>query len=296
MKLKSMCMKKKDNKVSYKWSEINKMYGTPYGNGESLRCAYRDGKMPESKLNLILENSEVAYDKKYENPILVFSDIHIPFHHKHFLRFLKDIDRKFKCDKQKICTGDLVDNHAISRHKKSGEAEGPKREYDIAKEETRKFVEAFLYTKFTRGNHDDIPLRQAQDIGLYPGFLKSFAEAWELPDTWEIDTLFEYKGVIYKHGINCGGVNGARTTAIKEAQSTVIGHIHSHGGVHYAANKSKMVFGANAGCGIDTKAYAFEYGKEFKDKPTLGCVVVFSPTWAIFVPMDIDYYNEKYGK
>ena len=139
-------------------------------------------------------------------------------------------------------------------------------------------------------------IRQAQEIGLYCGFLKSFSEVWELPDTWEIDTLFEFQDVIYKHGNNCGGVNGARATAIKEAMSTVIGHIHSHGGIHYAANKTKMVFGANAGCGIDTTTYAFEYGKEFKDKPTIGCVVVFSPTWAVFIPMDIDYYNEKYGR
>ena len=239
---------------------------------------------------------EIVYDKKYKKPILVFSDVHIPFNHKHYLKFIKDIDHKFNCDEQKICTGDLVDNHAISRHKKSGDADGAKREYLNAKEEIKKFVEAFPKVKFTIGNHDAIPSRQASEIGLYYGFLKSFAEAWELPPTWEISTKFVYKDVLYKHGINCGGVNGARATAIKEAKSTVIGHIHSHGGIHYAANNTKMIFGANAGCGIDTKAYAFEYGKEFKDKPTIGCVVVFSPSFAIFVPMAIDYYNKKYGR
>jgi len=275
-------VKVKNNTIAKAFSKLSKEYR------QRMEVEYLKNKDKPTK--------ESTYDKKYKNPILVIPDLHIPFHHPHFLQFLKDIDKKFKCDEQKISVGDLVDNHAISRHKKSSNADGPKEEYDKAKSEVKKFVEAFPNVKLTKGNHDDIPIRQATEVGLYHGFLKSFAEAWDLPDTWEIDTLFEYKDVIYKHGINCGGVNGARATAIKEAKSTVIGHIHSHGGIHYAANKSKMIFGANAGCGIDTKTYAFEYGKEFKDKPTLGCVVVFSPEWAVFIPMAIDYYNEKYGR
>jgi hypothetical protein len=41
------------------------------------------------------------------------------------------------------------------------------------------------------------------------------------------------------------------------------------------------------GCGIDKNAYAFEYGRDFKKRPILGCGIVFSPTNAQFIPMKL---------
>jgi hypothetical protein len=39
-------------------------------------------------------------------------------------------------------------------------------------------------------------------------------------------------------------------------------------------------------CGIDRKAYAFNYGRDFKDKPVLGCgVVLENGRIPMFVPM-----------
>lgn len=240
--------------------------------------------------------NELVYDKKYKKPVLVFSDVHIPFNHKHFLKFLKDIDKKFGCAEQKICTGDLVDNHAISRHSTEDEAMSAKDEYNKAKGIVSEYVKAFPKVKLCIGNHGAIPKRLAKEFGLYSGFLKNFNEVWDLPDTWEVAVDHYYKDVLYSHGLNMGGVMGVRNAAIKEGMSTIIGHYHSHACVHYIANKSKMIFGANAGCGIDVHSYAFEYGRHFKDKPTIGCIVVFSPEWAVFVPMSIEYYNEKYGR
>jgi len=229
-----------------------------------------------------------------KRPTLVFGDVHLPFEHKHYLQFLKDTDRKYNCRELKVCTGDIADNHSISRHLSAHDNMGAKAEYDLTREKIKDYIEAFPCVKICKSNHDDIPYRQAQTIGLYQGFIKTLNEAWGLPDTWKLSTEHIVDGVLYKHGVNCGGINGARATAIKEGTSTVIGHIHSHGGVHYAANTHSMLFGANAGCGIDVDAYAFEYGKGFKDKPTLGCVVVFNSHNAIFVPMDIDFYNNTY--
>ena len=47
--------------------------------------------------------------------ILVISDMHIPYHHKDSIKFLKEIKKEFKPDRI-INIGDSVDFHAISMH------------------------------------------------------------------------------------------------------------------------------------------------------------------------------------
>ena len=99
---------------------------------------------------------------------------------------------------------------------------------------------------------------------------------------WEIDN------VLYVHGTGSSGQSGARTRAIANRQSTVIGHSHSFGGVAYMASRNDIIFGMNVGCGIDVDHMAFSYGKNFPKKPTLGCgVVLDGGKTAIFVPMNL---------
>ena len=66
---------------------------------------------------------------------------------------------------------------------------------------------------------------------------------------------------------------------------TVIGHVHSSAGVQYLASKRDLIFGMNVGCGIDIKSYAMAYGKNFANRPVLGCGVVQGGQDASFVPM-----------
>ena len=47
--------------------------------------------------------------------ILVISDMHIPYHHKDSIKFLKEIKKEFKPDTV-INIGDSLDFHAISMH------------------------------------------------------------------------------------------------------------------------------------------------------------------------------------
>jgi hypothetical protein len=49
------------------------------------------------------------------------------------------------------------------------------------------------------------------------------------------------------------------------------------------------------GCGIDTRAYAFSYGRDFITKPTLGCGIVIDGIRPIFEPMLIGR-NEPYRR
>ena len=155
----------------------------------------------------------------------------------------------------------------------------------------KEYVKAFPKVKMCKGNHDDIPERQAATAGIGKRYLKSFSELMELPKTWEIADEHVIDNVLFKHGLNCCGKDGALNTAIQERMSVVIGHSHAFGGCKYSANKRDIIFGLNAGCGIDIAAYAFVYGKHAKFRPTLGCGIVFSDSNAIFVPMNSSYFR-----
>lgn len=226
-----------------------------------------------------------------ERPVGVFSDPHIPFHHPNYLQFCADTFKKYGVGR-KVCCGDLVDFHAISNHQAETCAKSPCDELEMTIEGVAQFVETFPDVDLILGNHDLRYVRQAATVRLDKRFLKSFSELFELPKTWRIhkDELI-LNDVLYKHGINCTGKTGALNAAIQERMSTVIGHSHAFGGAQYSANKRDIIFGLNAGCGIDVAAYAFAYGNHSKVRPTLGCGVVFSNSSAIFVPMSQEYFR-----
>lgn len=226
-----------------------------------------------------------------KKPVGVFSDPHIPFNHPNYLRFVRDTFKKYGVG-QVVCCGDLVDNHAISRHLKETCSKSACDELDMSIAEVKKFTEAFPDVTLCIGNHDERITAQAATVGIDRRFLKSFSELLELPKTWKITDEIIIDNVLYKHGINCMGQNGAINAALRERMSTVIGHSHAFGGIGYSANKRELIFGMNVGCGIDIAAYAFAYGKNDKYRPTLGCGIVFNDSHATFVPMSEDYFRD----
>lgn len=237
------------------------------------------------------EKRATKTDKNNKKPVGVFSDPHIPFNHPNYLRFCVDVFNYYGVG-EVVCCGDLVDNHAISRYLKETCSKSVCDELDMSIAGVKKFVEAFPCTYLCLGNHDLRIILQAATVGIDRRFLKSFEELLGLPKTWKIGEEFVIDGVLYKHGINCMGKDGAINTAIQERMSTVIGHSHAFGGCKYSANKRDIIFGMNVGCGIDIEAYAFAYGKHDKNRPTLGCGIVFDSTRAIFEPMRAEYFRD----
>lgn len=229
--------------------------------------------------------------KMADRPTGVFSDPHIPFNHPNYLKFCVDTFKRYGVGRV-VCTGDLVDFHAISRHQTETCAKSPCDELDMTIAGVKAFTEAFREVDYIPGNHDDIYIRQAATLGIDKRFLKPFNELFGLPKKWRIHSdEFIIDNVLYKHGINCCGKNGALNTAIQERMSTVIGHSHAFGGCQYSANPRSIIFGMNVGCGIDIDAYAFAYGKHAKYRPTLGCGIVFNDSSAIFIPMGAEYFR-----
>jgi hypothetical protein len=76
----------------------------------------------------------------------------------------------------------------------------------------------------------------------------------------------------------------ARRQAMDNFQSTVLGHLHANGCVHYVVNTNNRVFGMSVGCGVDRSHPYMQYGATYSRKPALGCGVVVDGASAYFEP------------
>lgn len=226
-----------------------------------------------------------------ETVVGVIGDLHAPFNHPNYLRFLIDTFKKHNVT-QIVSIGDIVDNHATSRFQTETCARGAVDELEMSIKALKEYAEAFPKIKVCRGNHDTVIERQAATVNIDKRYLKSLFDVLQLPKGWELQDEYIIDNVLYKHGINCGGSDGALRTALQERMSTVIGHYHSGGGVKYSANPRDIIFGLNVGCGIDIRAYSFAYAQHAKFRPTLGCGIVYNSSSAVFVPMSQNYFRD----
>lgn len=256
------------------WSEVYKALA-PY-------FPELNGKQVEEKVRGYLRTVD-RYKPSF--PVGVFSDMHEPFGHPDYPYFLRETFKKYGV-KQFVCLGDGFDSHAISTHDPEPCALGAYTETDMAIQRLKIYYALFPEVTYTLGNHDSRISRMAAKVGIGSRFIKPLHDILEMPDGWQVvEDEIIIDDVLYTHGENCGGQNGAINKAIRERMSVCIGHQHSFGGVQYNANRRDRIFGMNVGCGINEEAYAFAYGKHAKQRCTLGCGVVFSKDSAIFVPM-----------
>jgi predicted phosphodiesterase len=182
-----------------------------------------------------------------------------------------------------------VDNHALSFHYDiDPNGYSPKHEIEQARKDLRRWFKSFPKVFLCLGNHDSRVDLKGRHVGLPDDVFRPFREIWKLPDNWKDSFNWEIDGVIYQHGTGYGGDTAHIKAAYNNRQSTVIGHTHSTGAVNYMANEKDCIFGMNVGCGIDRKTYAFEYGRDFKKKPIIGCgVVTDNGRFAQFFPMEL---------
>lgn len=220
------------------------------------------------------------------NRVLVIPDLQEPFGHKDAPAFLKWVSKKYSPDTV-VCVGDEADFHALGDwdHDPDGYSAGHELEKCIEKLEV--YYDLFPNVMVCTSNHTARPFRRAFKHGIPAAFIRDYTEFLRAPKGWVWRDYWEVDGIRYEHGEGFSGPQGALKAALANMQSTVIGHIHSHAGILYSANEKHLVYGFNVGSLINTHAYAFRYGKNFKSKPILGCGIVDRgvPT---FIPMLLD--------
>jgi predicted phosphodiesterase len=227
----------------------------------------------------------------------VVGDLHCPFSHPLYLKFCQDAFSKHRVQHVHFA-GDVADHHAISQWDADANGLSAEDEWSQAVGQIAKWYEAFPLATVSIGNHDERHCRLASKHGLPARYLQSYNNLWA---THKWDWAFEHKhdGVLYTHGTGCSGKNAAISLAIQRRASVVIGHTHTYAGVTFHANPDNRIFGLNTGCGIDTRAYAFAYGRDNPVRPVLGCSVVVDGDCPIFIPMPCgrgERYNRSRAK
>lgn len=213
----------------------------------------------------------------------IIGDTHFPFVHPMYLRFVQDTFEQWDV-KQVVHIGDVVDGHAISFHEHDPNGRSAEDEAALAAQELEAWKAIFPKALVCIGNHDERHFRQAKHAGLPARFLQSYGSVWRTP-TWKWDFSHVVDGVLYEHGTGTSGKDAALNRAVQKRRSLVIGHVHAYAGVKFHANEFDRIFGLNVGCGIDCRAYAFDYGKAFPIRPVLGCGIVLDGEHAFFEAM-----------
>ena len=146
---------------------------------------------PELTETQIRDKAKDAFRVKTRQKVYgVFSDIHAPFTHPNFLKFLQDTFRRERVT-DIICLGDLVDNHAISRFNSEPSAKGAYDELDRAIDIIERYTTAFPKVRMIKGNHDLIAYRQAATLGIGKRFIKDFRDIYGLPKGWKVNLTFK---------------------------------------------------------------------------------------------------------
>lgn len=203
---------------------------------------------------------------------LVLGDLHEPCCRPGYLEFCQDLYYQWDCDGV-IFIGDVVDWHSISFHVRHPECPGPKDEYELTRQKIDKWKKAFPKAKVCVGNHDERPIRLAETVNIPAKFVRDYKDLWKTPNwDWQFEHIVD--DVYYFHGVGTGGIHPAHTSMRKMLMSVVQGHIHTAGGVKWAANPYRRIFGMDTGCGIDDTAMAFAYGKHMKQRSILSAGVV----------------------
>lgn len=196
--------------------------------------------------------------------ILVIGDLHEPFCLDGYLKFCKDVQKKYKTD-HTVFIGDVIDNHYSSYHEADPDGYGAGDELRRATDQLAKWHKAFPNADVCIGNHDRMARRKVFSSGVSKEWVRNYPEVLKVP-TWEFGVSFDYDGVHYVHG------DKGKTARSKcFTKSVVQGHRHSEGYVW--ENAETGFFGMQVGCGVDMESYAMAYAQG-GPAPVLSCGVV----------------------
>lgn len=228
-----------------------------------------------------------------DKPILLISDLQIPFEHEKALRFCTYLKKHYSIpDDNCLNVGDELDAYHGGQWPKDPNGNfSAVGELAQAKETLKKWYSAFPKMKLAISNHGLRWVRKATAAEIPSQMMRSYEEIIQAPDTW----VWKQKWVFDKikhpfamvHGMGYSGKDGHRNAAIDNGMSTAIGHLHSHAAIDYIKTDSQKFWAFNTGCLIDADAYAFSYGKESRFKPCIGAGIIFNkgstPMW---VPLE----------
>lgn len=228
-----------------------------------------------------------------KRPVLVISDLQIPYENKRALEFCRALAKEYRIPAENVVNvGDEIDNFHGSAYPKDPDApHSIVNEFEIARERIKAWAGAFPKMRVCISNHGIRWLKKAMDAQIPSHLLKTYHDIFKIPASWVYREEWRFHSLKFPfraiHGMGYSGVAGHRNAALDGQISTVIGHLHSHAGISWIQNNGgARMWAANAGCLIDPEAFAFKYEKYNRVKPQLGCIVIVdSGKTPIFHPL-----------
>lgn len=211
--------------------------------------------------------------KNYKS-ILVLPDLHIPFHHPDAFEFLDAVSRKYKPEHH-VCLGDEVDQHCMSFHNSIDDL-GYSASSELEKSiwYLHDLYALFPKMKVVDSNHGSLLFRKAKANGIPISVFKKWSEILEAPKGWVWSHDYSCKSggkeIYFHHSLGKSVLRNSKNESVCFVQ----GHHHGQFDIQYWANPNSLYWGMTAGCLIDKKSIAFEYGKNNLPKPIVGCAMI----------------------
>lgn len=221
--------------------------------------------------------------------ILVIPDLHAPYHHQDAFAFLKAVSEQFHTTVT-VNLGDETDMHALSYHDSDPNLDSAGMELAGARKAMSELAAIFPEMKICHSNHGSMLHRKAKTHGIPAEMIKTYrdvlfpnggGDGWEWSGIHKLDLPNGGK-VVFAHQASGNLIDAAA----HERCNLVIGHLHGKFAITYAASHSALYWAVNGGCLIDNKSLAFAYGENFKNKPIVGCTVIYN-SLPILIPMQL---------
>lgn len=207
------------------------------------------------------------------NPVLVISDLHIPYHHRDSLAFLKMIKDTYKPDTV-VNIGDEVDKHAMSFHDSDPDLPSAGDELKLAQRKLKDFYTLFPKMYLVDSNHGSLAYRKAKHHGMPRDYFKDYNEVLKAPKgwVWKDELILNCAGtyVMFRHQFK----KNPLICAQQMAMSVVQGHFHEDFNIQYVSSPNKLLWAMTVGCLIDKQSLAFTYNKTNYKRPIIGCGII----------------------
>lgn len=233
--------------------------------------------------------------KAKDRRILVISDMHIPYHHKDALAFLKKLKAQFKPTRI-INIGDEVDFHGISFHSADPDLWSAGDELKEAQKYIKELSKVFPKMDLVHSNHGSLSYRRGKAGGIPRHLLKDYNDVLGVGKGWTwheeiIVDVHPVQSILFRHQFSANVLKAAEQLGC----SVVQGHYHSKFEINYTSSPRALNWGMTVGCLVDTKSLAFEYNKLQTKRPIIGVGIIENGIPKL-VPMILDNTGSWVGK
>lgn len=221
--------------------------------------------------------------------VLIISDLHIPYMHRDWLRFLTAIKDKILNSKSIIINiGDEVDNHGISFHQTDVDLFSAGHELSLAIEKLSHLNKLFPKMFLCTSNHGSLAIRRAKSDGLPIRYYKELKDVYKTPKwEWHDEILLTTK---HKHQTYiCHGKRSGHDALAKDmGMNAIQGHFHGKAAITWTRTATMWRYSMFTGCLINYDSMAFHYGKNHIPKPILSVGYIDKSGMPYLIFMNLD--------